>query len=432
MHNDYDDAEKLPELPPAPMDARIKAGAFDLAVLLVIMALYFGVPLMLGGLTLPMWGVFAAVVGYSVAPLAIYRSTIGMKLFGLEMATRKGHAVPVTDLLFRELIGRGFFPIAYLGTLTVGFIAGLLGIGRFMMPAGFGAILFHLSWILLGATTIGHFLVFTRPDRRSLADLFARTVVTPRRAEAPLPTDEDERQDALRARSGRVRNLIIAEVLILMFGSGLPWLLTRKTPGENSSSYTDRLKRQKLEHQFQQDPTNARLANDLIWSYRGSGDEEEAERIRTAHREAIGEREKKREASLRERVAKNPTDSDAVWLLMEVLDEQNRMQEAKEVYRAWLKADFSTSRQAGFGIWLYQNHFSEESVQELTAAFDAGFEDAESYAYRGFAHRHLKQLDKAKADFEKALELDPELYEVEEALAALGEAEAPSVAEDVP
>lgn len=414
----YDDDEQLPELKSASVEKRVAAGAIDLFVLLVLIGLYFGAGLKLFGIGVPIWGVFAAIVGYSVVPLALFRSTVGMRLCGIELVNRRGRNAPVTDLLFRELIGRGFFPIAYLTTLIFGFVFRYLGIMNFAMPKGVGYMMFHLSWMLLAGSVLGQFLVVTRPDRRSLADLLARTVVVPKMPPAPEPTDAEERADARREQGRRLRTLLIAEVAMVMMGIGVPWLMTRRTSG-GSGAYAERLKRDKLAAQFDAQPFDQRLASDLSRAHLANGDEEKSAEVWKRYDAARAEGNKKREASIRESVAKDPKSQQAQNRLLKLLLEQDRTDDAKDAFGAWVEADGDPALRASFGIWLYRHGYNADSVAELTTSFDAGFnDDGESYAYRAYAHRELNQLQEARADFERAMELEPEL-ELEDELAAL-------------
>lgn len=411
--------DEPPRLPPyAPLDKRILAGAVDLLLLGLIVSLYFTLPLLFGGLTLPMWGVFAAVLGYAVAPLALFRATVGMRLFGVELLGKNGHPAQLIDLVFRELIGRGFFPAAYLSTLVAAVIAGWLGILRFAMPSGAGGILLVVSVVLLAATSLGHFLVFTRPDRRSLADLVAKTVVVTR-LPRPVPEDEDERQDALRAGRGRVRNLVITEAILLALGVGLPWSLTQRTPGEHRAEYADRLTRTKLQHQFDRDPADRKLARELQRAYQSAGDYDRADAVTQAHREALAAQDRKSEESLRARVGQNPEDLDGIGLLVELLDRLERPEDAETVYRDAVDAAPTPERRMALGIWLMRRGESQAAEEVFTRAIDEGLAEARAYTWRGHARAEQRRFAHARADFLTALELDPDHAEADEALVRL-------------
>ncbi len=418
-----------PKLPPlAPLDARIKAGAVDLAALGLIVGVYFAGPLLMGGLTLPMWGVFAAVLGYAVTPLLLFRATLGMRLFGVELLGKNGHPAQIIDVIFRELIGRGFFPAAYLSTMAAALIATWLGLLQFAMPAGMGTVLFHLSWMLLAGTTLGHFLVFTRPDRRSLADLVSKTVVVVRTPK-PLPTDAEERAWALGERSGRIRNLVIAEVVIVALGVGLPYGLTRDTPGENTADYAERLKRKKLQRQFDGDPGNRKLARELTRAYRYAGEMEAAEAVQQQHAAALSLAQQKSEEALRKRVEADPWDDEGLGLLLELLLGQGRRQEAVEAYRRAVTFADSPERRMEFGIWLYDLGMYPLAEVELTLALDAGLKDGWAFTYRGHARLELGRKAEARDDYAAALEVNPDLLEAEDGLVAL---DAEGLAQDVP
>src|SRR5687767_10562113 len=176
------------DLSPAQLDRRVMAGALDGVVLLALCAAYFLVPAALLGVTLPMWGVLAAIIGYSVIPLSVFKQTAGMALFGVELVGKEGHPVALGDLLFRELIGRGWFPAAFLFNLVFAYVAMVLGYARFAMPAGLQAVFVLASGLALFVAVLGHFLVLGVKDRRSIADLMARSWVVPRQPRA-LPDD---------------------------------------------------------------------------------------------------------------------------------------------------------------------------------------------------------------------------------------------------
>ena len=103
---------------PAPIPKRVVAGLIDTAFIVVLSGIAFAVPILTRGIVLPMWGVLAVMVGYAAVPLAFLKRTLGMHIMGLELVTSQGHAVDLANVLFRELLGRGFFPAAWLFTKT--------------------------------------------------------------------------------------------------------------------------------------------------------------------------------------------------------------------------------------------------------------------------------------------------------------------------
>src|SRR6185369_866470 len=114
-------------------------------------------------------------VGTLAIPLSAFRQTLGMRIFGLELVGKDGHAVGPGDVLFRELLGRGYFPAAFLFTVFAGLVASWLHLAAFVFPAGIGFLFFGASLFAFTLAILGHALILNRPDRRSLADLMARS-----------------------------------------------------------------------------------------------------------------------------------------------------------------------------------------------------------------------------------------------------------------
>src|SRR5262249_40625767 len=149
------------DLSPAPLDKRLAAGAVDAFTLVALCAAYFLVPVLTLGIVLPMWGVLAAIIGYAVVPLAVFGQTLGFWLFGLELVSKEGHTVGLGDVLFRELLGRGWFPAAFIFNLLFGYLAMMLGAARFAMPTGLQGVFFLGSCLALALAVLGHVLVLT-------------------------------------------------------------------------------------------------------------------------------------------------------------------------------------------------------------------------------------------------------------------------------
>src|SRR5688572_25077131 len=165
------------DLSPAQLERRVMAGLLDGVVLVALCAAYFLVPVLTLGIVLPMWGVLAAIIGYSVVPLAVFKQTLGMRLFGIELVGREGHPVGLGDVLFRELLGRGWFPAAFLFNLVFAYVAMTMGAARFAMPGGMQALFTLASLLALFVAVMGHLLVLGMKDRRSIADMMARSWV---------------------------------------------------------------------------------------------------------------------------------------------------------------------------------------------------------------------------------------------------------------
>ncbi len=393
---------------PAPLGPRVLAGALDTFVVLLLCGAYFLVPLLTRGLVLPMWGVLAAVVGYLVVPLSAFRRTVGMRLFGLELVARDGHAVGPGDVLFRELIGRGFFPAAFLFTVFAGVVASWLHLAAFVFPSGIGGLFFFVSAFAVCFAGLGHALVLNRDDRRSLADLMARSWVrsaVPR----PAPTDAEELADFDADHRRRVRNVVLFEVALLIGALCLPVLLTQ--PTESTTHYAARLRRQKLQAQVKAEPDNEELSQELVRAWYVEGKEDEAHLAEQALAALRLRAQEQRRVKLEAAVEADPTSSRALAELLEVYDQRRQFDEAKVAYRRFLDASGDLDLRAGFGRWLWDRGFEEEAVAELLDTQKAGptLEGLHSLLGRYLLGTHRlepAQLELTLATFEDAE--DPE------------------------
>lgn len=355
-------------LAPAPLSRRVLAGVFDGVAIVLLSLACFLVPMVLRGVVLPMWGVLAALIGYQVVPLAFLKQTLGMRLSGLELVRKDGHHVDLANLLFRELIGRGFFPAAYLFTLLVGAVGAALGVAGTATPMLLGSIMAIACMAALAMAIIGHVIALGRPDGRTLADLFASSYVAVGPTRAP-PTDEDERADWLATRRAVRRNIVVFEVFLFASVVAIPWFLTSRG-GETARERGARLTREALEKKFAADPGNETLAAELERAWWQAGRADEMKKVEAAHLAALKKKQGEREALLRERFATAPT-RDTASELVELLERQSRLDEAKVVYRRYVDADGQPSTRAGFGHWLASVGFTDDAVTELEAAVAA-------------------------------------------------------------
>lgn len=404
------------DLSVAQLERRVMAGALDGFVLIALCGAYFLVPVMLLGIVLPMWGVLAAIIGYSVVPLAVFKQTLGMRAFGIELVSKDGHAVNVGDLLFRELLGRGWFPAAFLFNLVFAYVAMMLGYARFAMPAGLQAVFLLASVLALFVAVLGHLLVLGMKDRRSIADLMARSWVVPRQAR-PLPEDREELAELRRAKGRSIRNVIIAEVIILGVGLGAPWVLTRKT--ESTEQRAARLLRQKLEKQFEKDPESEQLSRELAQSYRAAGDWEAATKIVEQHRVRLEEaRERRLTQQLRDLDA-NPGDEATLISVLEALESRSRLDEAKVRYVKFLAEHPEPEYRAGYADWLSRRGHAVEGVNELRALAkeEPDFEGVHKFLARALVLAGL--LGEAQEEYQRELVLDPEDEDAKEAMEEL-------------
>jgi uncharacterized RDD family membrane protein YckC len=192
----YDDPEgepkPMPEPPPGRLGARLTAGLLDLLALGLLCLLLFLLPLLFGGVAMPVVTVFVAVLGYSAVPLWVFGATLGMRLTGLRLVRLQGRPLELMDVMARELVWSGVLPAAYFLTIAAGIVASLLGQPWVQHLNGFSGWLGLGSLLFIVLALIGHMLMLVRPDHRGLADLMARTLVVARQP-TPEPADEDER-----------------------------------------------------------------------------------------------------------------------------------------------------------------------------------------------------------------------------------------------
>jgi uncharacterized RDD family membrane protein YckC/Flp pilus assembly protein TadD len=413
---------------PAPLGGRIAAGVFDLAVTLLIGSLLSLAPLVFGGFALPMLGAFAVIVGYSVVPMALFKATLGMRIFGVQIVNTNGRAADMGELAFRELVGRGMFGAAYFGTVAIGIAGYLSGSMAMFQPTGMGLLLFFLSGFLLLLSGIGHLMILLRPDHRGFPDLIAKTIVV-RRGTAKDPAealdlDEEERKLEAKKRTARAVKFGVFAVTLLAATVLAPWAISR--PSNSADEFADRVKLASAQQAFNARPEDPYAARELIYKLEQSGDTEKAEEVRTRHRAAIGAREKTKEDAIRASLARDPKDWDALGSLLELLEEQGRFEEGKAAFAAYVAADPSPDTRASYGVWLYQNDFNADAVRELRKSMAEGYEAADVRAYLGFALLEQDKKEEARDAFEEAIERDPELTQAAEELAALEEELGPS------
>lgn len=403
-------------LRPAPMSQRLLAGAVDTALIAVLCAATFLAPLLLRGVVLPMWGVLTVMLGYSVLPLAFFHRTLGMALFGLELARKDGHPVDLANVLFRELLGRGFFPAAYLLTLAASLVASFLRVGGTVAPPVLTGVLTLASAAAVSVALVGHLVALGRPDQRTLADLIAGSFVVRSPVRAP-PTDADELADWKAHRAAVTRNVVLVQVGLAVSVLALPWLLTSKG-GETSQQRIARLKLESLEKKFEASPASASLAGDLQREYWALGRNTDADQVEQRHLAALKTLQAGREAELRERFAARP-DRENASALLELLDRQGRVDDAEVVYRQWLGDAPTASARAGFGNWLATNGKTEAAVVELERALAVDPLVPFGHTLLGVSLQRLGRLPEAREHLELALLDDPEDEDAREALTAV-------------
>lgn len=399
---------------PAPLAKRALAGAIDGFVIVVLCGITFFVPLFTRGFVIPMWGVLVVLVGYSVLPLAGLKRTFGMQMLDIELVRPSGHAVDAGNVLFRELIGRGLFPAAYVFTVVAGLIASVTGIGGNVAPPMLTGVMTLACSAALVIAAAGSLIALERSDKRTLADLLSGSMVVDGVAKPP-PTDVDELHEykshrrTVLIRIGVVQVLLIASVLVL------PWLMTQKT-GETSREKIARLKLDTLESKFRAAPDSNSLTEDLKREYWKLGREEDVKRVDELHTKAISGREAQRELMLRDAFDQEPR-RDRAEALIALLEEQGRVDEAEVVYRQFLGATPKASELAGFGNWLAANGKTDVAIAELTRA--VSIEPLVPYGQTllGIALQRAGRLEEAREHLVLALLDDADDESAREALA---------------
>lgn len=390
----------------APLSRRVLAGLIDGSALVVLSMVTFIVPMKLLGVVLPMWGVLAVMLGWSVVPLAFLQKTVGMRLMGLELAREDGHPVDLANVLFRELLGRGLFPAAYLLTLLAGLISQLLGVMAFVVPSGLGLVMLLACLVAFIGALAGSLVGLTRPDGRGLADLMTRSFIVVAPARKP-PDDPDELAEAAARRKTVVGRIIVFEVVLAIGVVATPWVLTRRT-GETAAHRTERIKRQGLEKKFANDPANDALAGELIDAFARDDQADEAKKVLERHRRALASREADREKLLREKFAKAPDEERTAALLIELLEDQGRLDDAIVVYRQWLGPTPTPSRRAGFGHWLGVREREDAAVVELRAALTQDPLVTMGHTMLGIVLSRQDRHQEARTELFYAVTLDPE------------------------
>jgi uncharacterized RDD family membrane protein YckC len=412
----------------APVSRRVLAGLIDGSALVVLSMVAFIVPMALLGVVLPMWGVLVVMLGWSVVPLAFLQKTVGMKLMGLELAREDGHPVDLANVLFRELLGRGLFPAAYLLTLLAGVVAQVLGVMAFIVPSGLGLVMVIACLVAFVGALAGGLVGLTRPDGRGLADLMTKSFVVVAPARKP-PDDPDELTEATAQRKTVVRRIVAFELILAMAVVATPWVLTRRT-GESVAHRTERIKRGGLEKKFANDPANDALAGELIDALERDGLADEAKKVLERHRRAVASREAEREKLLREKLTKAPDEERTVALLVELLENQGRLDDAIAVYQQWLGPTPTPARRAGFGHWLGVRGRADAAVVELKQALAEDPLVPMGHTMLGIILKRQHRDEEARTELFYAVTLDAEdddaleaWSEVQEKVGPLSEAQ---------
>lgn len=240
-----------------PIGTRVAAAVIDGLVTALVTTLFWALPVMVFGLTLPVLAVTAAVLCVSVLPVSAFGASPGKAILGLEVRSADGSRPDAIALAFRELIGRGQLGLAYLSTLVAGLVGYASGTMSLALPMGLAALGVPLALLLASIGACSVLVGLAARDGRALHDHFGRTVVRTR-AE-PEPADADEDLEAFRrsAARGRVRRFAIGQVLVALIALGTPYLLARR-PSAPALSLQDEVRIIDAKRNFERAPADAR------------------------------------------------------------------------------------------------------------------------------------------------------------------------------
>lgn len=352
-------------LVPAPLSRRVPAGVLDAAALGLLAGLVVVVPAWLTGLVMPMWSVLAVLVGYAVLPLVTFGRTPGLRALGLELVSADGGPVDATKVLMRETVGRGLLPAAVLLAVPVAFLTRAFGVGQGFVFEGLQLLFFQVALLLFGLAVVGHLMALGRADRRTLADLMAGSAVRVYQAPQGSADPEVALFTAQRAQARR-RAFWTAEAVLLAVVVGVPVVLD--SGAGNGELRAARLRRETLEEQLKYEPTNGALADEVAQLLELEGDRPHAEEIREKFRQAHLAAEREREQTLRALWGKDETSTATTAALVELLDDQHRVDEALAVYRRYVEVKHEPERRVGLAKWLWERRRRPEAIAEARAA----------------------------------------------------------------
>lgn len=407
---------------PAALGKRIAAEAIDLAILGFLGAIFCFVPIRAGVIGLPLIVACVVIFGYTVLPLSVFKATFGMRLLGIEMIALDGRAPDLLDVVQRELLVRGLIVLPYLA-LLLGSATGLLDL-VIVWPGNLGIALFFASTTVALLALCGQILILTRPDRRGLPDLIAKTIVVergsgPRDPSLPEAPDDEERALFERMRARRTGRFAIFEAVLVIGALIGPYVAT--LPLGTREDFVDRFELARAEEAFRKNPARDLPAYHYIALLERAGDHDQATEARRKHQEALVEQRRAQEAAIRSTLERDPSDWDAFTTLLEILEEGDRIAEAKTAWAAYLAADPEPDTRVTYGIWLYDQELPSEALAELDRAIAQGASGPASRAYRGWSLLELGEDVEARRAFREALVIDPELEQVRADLEALEE-----------
>lgn len=390
----------LPTPRPAPARLRVFAALLDGLVLLGAMALSFVVPLVTWGFALPMWGVLLVVLGFSVVPLSLFSATLGLKLMGLEVVNRHARPLDPANATFRELLARGALPAAYLFTLVAGLVAQHFGVAANLAPPVLAGVMTVACALALVAALIGPVVALGRDDGRTLADLLSGSFVVLAPARPP-PEDPDDVEAAREARRRAWVRFGVLELALLGALVGLPALLTVKSH-ETTAEKIDRLRLEKLRAQFAAHPEDATLTRQLSAALAEAGRDDERQQVQRRHLDALAVLQQAREAGLRQTFSATHRREDAAALI-ELLETQERVDEAEAVYRELLGPSPEAGALVGFANWLAAWNRNTSAAEAARRATELDPTTPLAHTVLGAALLRLGDLPHAQEALELAL-----------------------------
>lgn len=144
--------------------------------------------------------------------------------------------------------------------------------------------------------------------------------------------------------------------------------------------------------------TNIQLKQALARAYHGSGELKKAITL------------------LQDVHAAEPSNSAVHLLLVSMLVEDGRVEEAKTLFASLPAGSVTDSTGIiNIAISLLNRNNAREAIPYLSKAIEIEPQRADGYYYRGLARMHLNQTKEAKADFRKVVELAPGSSEAKEA-----------------
>jgi tetratricopeptide (TPR) repeat protein len=258
-----------------------------------------------------------------------------------------------------------------------------------------------------------------REDHRGLADLIGHTRVVDR-ALATEDLDGDSRLERLAAERRTRRIFTWFEVGAVIAAVAVQFLLGLPVAGNASQLFAERQFRERAEKRFEENPGDPDLARDLIERLEQFQDDAGVQRARQRHQSALAEADRAREIALRESLARDPRHEEALISLLQLLEDQARIDDARLAYSAFVEAGASPRERVRFGAWLQRRGFAAEAARQLDRALREGETINESYGVLGLALRDLGRTDEARAALSTALAGEASWDEVRIALGALG------------